>query len=157
MITVAAEPNRKLVFARMSGFLSIEEVEQFSREEQGAVEKMGLRSGEHLLLIDTGNAVIQAQQVIAAFMHIVVHSRFKARRIAVVRHNSLTYLQSRRILSLRDNAEVFDTPEEAERWLFAEEGAPLHAARDVIRPLSPARATIAAPRSDALSDLPRRA
>lgn len=50
MIRVTADASRKLVIAHMSGFLSVEEVEQFSREKDAAVEAMGLRSDEYLLL-----------------------------------------------------------------------------------------------------------
>ncbi|MFZ2996133.1 hypothetical protein [Sphingobium sp.] len=119
MIKVTADPARKLVIARMSGFLSVEEVEQFSRDKDAAVESMGLRSEDYLLLIDTAEAIIQPQEIVAAFQHLVTSARYKAGRIAVARKSSLTRMQTSRILSLRDDAAVFETISEAEAWLFA--------------------------------------
>lgn len=119
MIKVTADPARKLVIAHMSGFLALEEVEAFARDKDAAVKSMGLRSGEYLLLIDTAQAIIQPQEIVAAFQQLVAHSRYKARRIAVARRSSLTRLQTTRILSIRDDAAVFDSIEDAERWLFA--------------------------------------
>lgn len=122
MIKVTMDPARNLVIAHMSGFLSPEEVEKFSRDKDDAVEAMRLRSGEYFLLIDTAEAVIQPQEIVAAFQHLVANSRYKARRIAVARKSSLTRMQTTRILNIRDDAAVFESLEEAETWLFAEEG-----------------------------------
>ena len=119
MIRVTADASRKLVIAHMSGFLSVEEVEQFSREQDAAVEAMGLRSEEYLLLIDTAEAIIQPQEIVAAFQQLVTSARYKARRIAVARKGSLTRIQTTRILNLRDDAAVFESIEEAEAWLFS--------------------------------------
>lgn len=119
MIRVTADASRKLVIAHMSGFLSVEEVEQFSREKDAAVEAMGLRSEEYLLLIDTAEAIIQPQEIVAAFQQLVTSARYKARRIAVARKGSLTRMQTTRILNLRDDAAVFESIEEAEAWLFS--------------------------------------
>lgn len=118
MIKVTTDPARKLVISHMSGFLAPEEVAQFSRDKDAAVESMGLGSGEYLLLIDTEHAIIQPQEIVSAFQHLVTNSRYMARRIAVARKSSLTRMQTTRILSLRDDAAVFETIEEAEAWLF---------------------------------------
>lgn len=123
MITVTADPARKLVLAHMSGFLSPDEVSAFSRDKDLAVEAMGLRSGEYFLLIDTAEAVIQPQEIVAAFQHLVANSRYKARRIAVARKSSLTRIQTTRILSIREDAAVFDSIEDAQAWLFATDAA----------------------------------
>jgi hypothetical protein len=118
VITVAAEPDRKLVRAQMSGFLDLAEVAEFSRQEQEAVRSMGLGSGEFYLLVHTSEAVIQSQEVVAAFQHLITDSKFKAKRIAVARESSLTRIQTNRIVKIRDNAAVFESLADAERWLF---------------------------------------
>lgn len=120
MITLSFERDRQLIIAEMSGFLSIDEVMEFSRDEQALVEKMGLKSGEFYLLIDTAETVIQSQEVVAAFQTLITDSRYKAKRIAVARKGSLTRMQTTRILMLRDNAAIFETRDEAENWLFAQ-------------------------------------
>lgn len=119
MITVSADPARKAVIAHMSGFLTTEDVESFARKEQEAVESMGLGSGQFYLLIDTSEAIIQPQDVVAAFQHLVQNAVYKAARIAVARHGSLTKMQTERILRVRGDAAVFETLAEAEEWLFS--------------------------------------
>ncbi|QIG80138.1 hypothetical protein [Stakelama tenebrarum] len=109
--------------------LTLEEVAEFSRQEQAAVEAMGLRSGEFLLLVDTSEAVIQTQEVVAALTDLVAHSKHKAARIAVARYNSLSRMQTRRILAVRDNAMVFDQIADAEAWLFADGLPPVRRAQ----------------------------
>lgn len=121
MITISTEPQRRLVRAHMSGFLSVAEVHEFSRAEQRAVEQMGFQSGEFYLLIDTSEAVIQSQEVVAAFQELITGVRYKAKRIAVARKGSLTRLQTERILRIRENAAVFETLDAAETWLFSDE------------------------------------
>lgn len=122
MITVAAEPERKLVRAHMSGFLDLAEVADFSRQEQAAVRSMGLGSGDFYLLINTSETFIQTQEVVAAFQHLITDSKFKAKRIAVAREGSLTRIQTNRIVKIRDNAAVFESVADAERWLFEDSG-----------------------------------
>ena len=119
MITVSVDHARKTVIARMSGFLSTEEVKAFARKEEEAVESMDLGSGQFYLLIDTSEAIIQPQDVVAAFQHLVQNAVYKAARIAVARHGSLTKMQTERILRVRGDTAVFETLAEAEEWLFS--------------------------------------
>ncbi len=118
MIEVSFDPHRKLVRTVMGGLLTTADVERFSREEQRAVEKMGLKSGEFFLLVETRGDMVQSKDVVAAFQNLMLNSPLKAKRIATVRAGALTTLQTRRIASVRDAAQVFETVEEAEAWLF---------------------------------------
>jgi hypothetical protein len=118
MYTIQSDPAQQLITVTMSGFLTVEEVQAFSDEEQGMVAALGWGSGEYLLLIRTEDATIQSQEVVAKFTDIVANSIYKAKRIAVVRGTSLTRLQTHRILSTRDNAAIFADGDEAEAWLF---------------------------------------
>lgn len=120
MIKVSADPARKAVIVQMSGFLSVEDVEDFARSEQAAVESMGLQSDEFYLLVDTPATIIQPQEVVAAFQRLVENAVYKAGRIAVVRRGFLTTIQAERILMIRPNAAVFPSRKEAEAWLFSE-------------------------------------
>ena len=119
MIIVTADPKRKMVRAVMKGLLTVDEVAQFSREEQAAVQGMGLESGEFVLLIETLGSQIQTQEVMDAFRKLLVGSSCKAARIATVRTGVLNQMQSRRVSQARTDAEVFATVAEAEEWLFA--------------------------------------
>lgn len=117
MYTISTEPDRILLRCYMKGFMTPEEVALFSADEQAAVARMGWGDGEFHLLIDTSTCTIQSQETVAAFEQIVLNSPRKARMIAVVRGTSLTRLQARRVLRVRDNAAVFDNAADAEAWL----------------------------------------
>jgi hypothetical protein len=119
MIEVTVEPARKLVRARMGGLLTLDEVKRFSAEEQAAVRGMGLGSGEFLLLVETEGNVVQTQDVVQALQDLIQHSPLKAKRIATVRTSALATLQTRRLTTLRNDYEVFDSLADAEAWLFA--------------------------------------
>jgi hypothetical protein len=118
MIEVTFDSNRKLVRAVMSGLLTKTDIELFSRKEQEAVRQMGLGSGEFFLLVEAEGDVVQSQEVVEAFKQLMLHSPVKAKRIATVRAGALPTIQTRRIASVRSNAEVFSTVREAEAWLF---------------------------------------
>ena len=118
MIVVTSEPARKLVRAFMRGLLSVEEVEQFSRNEQDAVRSMGLGTGEFVLLIDALGGQIQTQAVMNAFQNLLLNTPMKARKVATVRRGALDRMQSRRISEIRATAQVFDNLDDAEAWLL---------------------------------------
>ena len=119
MISVEAEPIHKLVRARMSGLLTLAEVQAFGEAEQAAARAMGLRSGEFLLLLDTAGDTVQTQEVMLAFRDLMTSSPLKARRIAVVRAGALTGIQSRRFANIRSSYQVFSNVRDAEAWLLA--------------------------------------
>lgn len=118
MIKVTSDRSRRLVIAEMSGFLDPADVDRFNADKEAAVTAMGLGSGDYVILINTEGCVIQSQEVVAAFTRVVLDTRLKSKKLAVVRHDNLTRLQTRRILSVRDDAEIFASVEEAEAWLF---------------------------------------
>lgn len=120
MITITTEPTRKLVRAFMSGFLEVADVAHFSREKEKAVQAMGLKSGEFLLLVETAECVVQSREVVAAFQDLVVQSAYKSLRLAIVRQGSMGRMQTRRIIRIREDAAMFETCAEAEAWLFAD-------------------------------------
>ncbi|HEU0067433.1 MAG TPA: hypothetical protein VFQ57_09365 [Sphingomonas sp.] len=119
MFEIAVDAGRKLIRATMWGFMTVEEVYDFSRQEQTAIKRMGCGSGEFLLLIETHGATTQSQDVVAAFQDIIVNSPLKAKKIASVRAGSLSRIQTRRMMMVRENIAVFETVEEAEVWLLA--------------------------------------
>ncbi|KQN09746.1 hypothetical protein ASE85_02045 [Sphingobium sp. Leaf26] len=118
MISITSDKSRSLLIAQMSGFFEPTDVQRFSDEKDAAVAAMGLGSGEYYMLVNTEGCVIQSQEVVATFMRVILQSPFRSRRLAVVRNDNLTRLQTRRILSVRDEAEMFASMTEAEQWLF---------------------------------------
>lgn len=123
MIEITSDESRRLVRVMMWGFLQPEHVQRFTVDKEAAVEAMGLGDREFVLLIDTAGCTIQSQEVVAAFIDAVLNTRFQSKRLAVVRHDHLTRMQTRRILSVRDDALIFERIEDAEAWLFADDDA----------------------------------
>ena len=118
MFAIEIDPECKLISIRLSGLLTVEEVERLHHQEQSAVAALGWRSGEYLLLVDASDCVIQPQEVVAAFQAAVAATRLSAARVAVVRGPSLTLLQTQRILRVRENARIAATEVEARAWLM---------------------------------------
>jgi hypothetical protein len=121
MFTILPDARRKLLRVHLSGFFSVEEVADFCHQAQRAILGMGCVSGEHSLLVDTRDCVLQAQPVVLAFGKLISEPRFAARRIAIVTGTVASRMQTRRILAHPD-ARLFDTPEDAEAWLMEETG-----------------------------------
>jgi hypothetical protein len=119
MIDVTFNSERKLVRALIGGLLTITDLDRFSLEKQEAVRAMGLASGEFFLLVEARDNVLQSKEVVAAFQHLTLHSPLKAKRIAIVRSGALSTLQSRRIAAVRQSAQVFESSEDAQAWLFS--------------------------------------
>lgn len=122
MFSIATDPARKLIRAYLAGFLSVEEARDFVRQEQAAAMAMGVRSGEFGLLI-VSDCMIQSQEVVAAFQGALIAAPIRARRVAIVRAEPLTRIQTQRILRVREDTAIFATVEEAEAFLFAPEGS----------------------------------
>jgi hypothetical protein len=119
MLTIETDTSRALVRATLEGFLEVEEVAAFFRQEQELVRSLGYRSGDYVLLFDARKAVIQSQDVVGAFMTQMLAVPLKARRVAVVGGASLARMQAQRVAQVRQDAATFSSIEDAEAWLFA--------------------------------------
>ncbi|MGK2909618.1 MAG: hypothetical protein ACSLE1_07435 [Sphingobium sp.] len=120
MYSISTEPKHKVIRAHLSGFFSIQEVAKFGDDVQAAARSMGCRSGEHLLYVDTSGCALQAQDVVLAFQSLIQNAPLKSSRIAIVTGSSLCRMQTRRIL-VRDKAIMFETGQDAEKWLLSGE------------------------------------
>ena len=118
--SITTVPHRKLVVMKIVGMLTREQVEQLYREEHAAIAAMGCRLGEQICLVDLTDCKLQVQDVAAAFKEKQGDARIMARRLALYTGSSLARMQARRITD-RANAELFETREQAEAWLFADE------------------------------------
>ena len=120
MYSVIADPQRKLVVLKITGMMTEDDVDRFYLDEYAAIRGMGCRPGEHYALVDLTECDLQLQDVASAFEK-RIGSNGKARRLAMFTGRSAARMQARRILK-RSDAGLFATREEAEAWLFTEEG-----------------------------------
>jgi hypothetical protein len=118
MFTIETQPEHKLVRVKLSGMLTLEEVEEFYRQEHDAILRMGCALGEQIVLVDMTECPIQMQQIVSAFQN-TMDRPDRAWRLAMVTGGSLSRIQARRVAQ-REYVAMFDTTAEAEAWLFAE-------------------------------------
>jgi len=118
MFDIIAEPNKKLIRAKLSGLLTVDDVSEFFRQQQAAVRTLGCRAGDFVVLLDTTDMVIQTQIVVAAFQEALATNAHKARKIAIVRPHALARMQARRITEQRQGVAIFDCQDAAEAWLL---------------------------------------
>ena len=129
MYKISVDSDRNLIRAMISGFFTVAEVNAFAHEEQAAVESLHCMPGQHRVLIDASQCVLQAQEVVAAFAHMVRASPVQARRIAVVADGTLYRMQTRRILDA-DRSAMFETNADAEAWITEDELATVWRSND---------------------------
>lgn len=118
MFEITTESSKRLVRLKLSGMLSEADVVELYRQEHAAILAMGCRLGEHLLLIDSTDNLLQTQSVIEAFKQQMAKPS-RAKRIAVVTGQSLSRMQARRLLT-EQPGRTFETMAEAEAWLLSE-------------------------------------
>jgi hypothetical protein len=115
MISLHADPSRKLIRVSMSGFLGAAEVATFLVELRDAFAAMRVPVEQVGVLVETPGQVLQQQEVVTTFAQLATQLN-PGPRIAVVCAGRLLHMQLRRILPPA-RAATFESVAEAERWL----------------------------------------
>ena len=123
MYQITTDPARKMVFLKLCGMLTVDEVAAMYADEYRAIRAMGCRRGEHLVLADLTKCNIQMQDVSAALQSLV-QQKGTAKRVAMFTGSSLAKMQARRI-AITQHAAVFATEEDALAWLFEADERPV--------------------------------
>jgi len=118
MFTIDTQSEHKLVRIKLSGMLTLEEVQELYRQEHDAIRRMGCVLGEQIVLVDITECPVQMQPIVSAFQA-TMDRPDRAWRLAMVTGSSLSRIQARRVAK-REHVVMFDTPAQAEEWLFAE-------------------------------------
>lgn len=118
MFSITVDPARRAIHSTFEGFLSLDEVADWGRQEQAAAAALGCGSRGFVLYADTSRCAIQSQEVVALFQHLIASATLKARRIAIMQGSSLTKMQTRRIVAGTDYIAHFANAAEAEAWLY---------------------------------------
>jgi len=115
---VAAYPQRKLiVLTFVQAFWDEQVADSFRQQCLAAVASLGCPPGEHLILADLHNAVLQSQATYEKMQDLI--GTATAARIAMVAATPLARMQTKR-LQIRDTIVMFADRDEAEAWLFAD-------------------------------------
>lgn len=117
MYNIKTDAKFRLVHVTMSGFLQPGDVEQFSQEEQKAVDSLGLRAEGHIVLVDTTALRLQSQDVVSAFQKLIIAAPCKARKIAILVGDSVSRMQAKRLKGC-NRLNIFSQEHEAKDWLL---------------------------------------
>lgn len=123
VFTVTSQTHRKLLRVKLSGFFTRAEVIAFAAAAQAAVAEMGCESGDWYHLCDASDLKLQSQEVVDAITGFINNPARRSRKLAIVTGKASIRMQIRRVLD-RPDAAMFETIEEAERWLFDGMGEP---------------------------------
>lgn len=114
------DARRRLIRVRMGGFFEAADVILFVVALEQALARLGKSVDRHLTIVDMREMSVQAQERVEAFRKILDHPAYRSSRLAIVASPSLARSQVKRAAEGRQ-AEYFNTPDEAEAWLFGNE------------------------------------
>ena len=120
MFNLTVDRDRGLLRLQLSGFWSATDFARFKKRIVGAVTDLGTGPGQHMILVDLREATLQTQELISNAQDFIANAENKARRIALVAASALARMQTKRLV-VRPGVVLFETIEEAERWLSEEE------------------------------------
>ena len=110
---------RGVVRTVLSGFFDLEDVARYARERNVAIRKLGCLPNRHLTLIDATTCQLSTPDVVAALQGVIGEPGYRSLRCAMVVPGALAKMQARRAVQ-RSDVGMFDTLEEAERWLLSD-------------------------------------
>jgi hypothetical protein len=115
--SIIVDPMRQYTEVRLDGFLDTETVTRFDGEYRAAKARLKEDTSKHVTLIDVSQLKIQAQNVVSDFALMLSDPSIRSAKLAFVTGDAPAKMQLRRLVN--DNAQMFDTMEQARAWLFA--------------------------------------
>jgi len=115
---VRAEPERNRIHITLEGFAALDDVKQFARDLQQAVDTLPTYRGPHQLLYDVSEAKVQSQDVVQALRQLALAS-LRSSAFALVNASTLAGRQLNRIFSGID-MHVSSNRADAISWLDAQ-------------------------------------
>ena len=115
---VRAEPERNRIHITLEGFAALDDVKQFARDLQQAVDTLPTYRGPHQLLYDVSEAKVQSQDVVQALRQLALASP-RSSAFALVNASTLAGRQLNRIFSGID-MHVSRNRADAISWLDAQ-------------------------------------
>ena len=115
---VRAEPERNRIHITLEGFAALDDVKQFARDLQQAVDTLPTYRGPHQLLYDVSEAKVQSQDVVQALRQLALASP-RSSAFALVNASTLAGRQLNRIFSGID-IHVSSDRADAISWLDAQ-------------------------------------
>ena len=112
---IRADAPRQLVTITFETlFWDLNVAQRFEAECRESVASLGCAAGQHMILVDLRNAMLQGQDVYARMQALI--GTTTARRIALVASSPLARMQTKR-LQVRDGIIMFADMDDAQAWL----------------------------------------
>jgi hypothetical protein len=118
--TFSVDRATSLVRIKMAGLFTRADVAAFVEARREAHAELSCAPNQHLTLNDMRGMKIQPQEIVAAFREVLAAPQYRSRKLAFVTAPTLARAQLMRALGPR-GVNCFDSVEEAETWLLAEE------------------------------------
>ena len=118
MYTIEVDAAKGLIKTKLIGFWNRSVFESYRRDILTLSRNLAENAGGHVTLCDITEAMIQPQDIIAAFQDFIVNAPLKSRKIALHTSSLLSRMQGKRLAAVHPSLRVFTTREEALNWLF---------------------------------------
>ncbi|GAA3262800.1 STAS/SEC14 domain-containing protein [Sphingomonas yabuuchiae] len=101
------------------GFWTLDTIADFARELEQTVHRIRATGRTPVSLCDLSGAMIQSQEVVAAFIQMMQNPAVRSGRVAVYTPGALTRFQAVRANQDHEEFRFFTCKEAARTWLFA--------------------------------------
>jgi len=104
------------------GFWTLDTMADFARELEQTVRRIRATGRTPVSLCDLSDAMVQSQDVVAAFIQMMQNPAVRSGRVAVYTPGALTRFQAIRANQDHEEFRFFTCKDEARAWLFAPQG-----------------------------------
>ena len=115
MYAIKTDLRRRVLHITMSGFFSPELSDAFIVDLRKAITDLSVDNG-YFVLVDLLACALQSQAMVEIFQQFITARPHHAKRIALLAGRSVSRMQARRLL-VDDRVRMFDSDEEAARWV----------------------------------------
>ncbi|WP_236696882.1 STAS/SEC14 domain-containing protein [Sphingomonas sp. Leaf257] len=122
MYSVTVNLERGYFEVATHGFWTLDTLGDFARELEQTVRRIRAAGRTPVSLCDLTNAMVQSQEVVAAFARMMQNPAVRSGRVAVYTSGALTKFQAVRANEDHDEFRFFTCKDEARAWLFAPQG-----------------------------------
>ncbi|MDR6147398.1 hypothetical protein QE363_003191 [Sphingomonas sp. SORGH_AS870] len=119
MYKVTVDLERGYFEVTTHGFWTLDTMADFTRELEQTIRRIRATGRSPVSLCDYSNAMVQSQEVVAAFVQMMESPSVRSGRVAVYTKGALTKFQAERANQNHDEFRFFTDKDETRAWLFA--------------------------------------
>ena len=123
MFSVTVDLEHGVFETAMTGLWTIDTMEEFGRAVEHAIQRIRATGRAPLSLCNYSGAMVQTQEVMAAFAAMMENPAVRSKRVAVYTDGALTRLQAKRATDEHEEFRFFTDRAEALKWLLTADRA----------------------------------